>query len=66
MFGIKQYKYKLSMEGKAPQVLFKERNLSLKIRLLDRNENLIQNGISFCYLENAVSLHFKVFYSNGK
>lgn len=66
MFGVKQYKYKLNIEGKIPQVLFKERNISLKISLFDSHEFKVQNRNFFIYLGNAISLHLKIFYSNGE
>ena len=37
MFGTKEYKYKLVLEWKAPLVLFKERNINMKIALSDLN-----------------------------
>jgi hypothetical protein len=38
----------------------------LKINLLDFNDKKIQNGKFSYYLENVISLHLKVFYSNGE
>jgi hypothetical protein len=35
MFGVKQYRFRLNVEGKVPQTLYKERNLSIKINIVD-------------------------------
>jgi hypothetical protein len=66
MFGSKQYRFRLNVEGKLPQTLYKKRNMRLKINLVDFNENSIGNGKNYNDLENAISLHLKMFYSNGE
>jgi hypothetical protein len=66
MFGSKQYRFELNVEGKIPQTLYKERNMRLKINLVDLYENSIGNGKKYNDLENAISLHLKMFYSNGE
>ena len=59
MFGVKQYKYRLNVERKTPQLLFKEINISLKINILNLNENKIQNCKFLNYLENAIPYTLK-------
>lgn len=66
MFGVKQYRFRLNVQGNVPQTIYKERNLSLKINLVDCYENMVPNGKNHNNLENAISLHLKVFYSNGE
>ena len=47
IFGKKQYAYKLVFDGKFPKILFKQRNISLKIMLKNMAGESVINGIFF-------------------
>ena len=66
IFGVKSYKYRLNIDGRTPQVLFKERNICLKISLENLHGHKIENRTYSIYLENAIGLNLKAFYSTGE
>lgn len=48
IFGKKEYTYKLAYDGKFPKILFKQRNISLKILLKNMlGENVINGNFYY-------------------
>jgi hypothetical protein len=46
LFGDRQYKYKLKLRHKLPTTIYKERNISLAVELLDQDNKLVMNCTS--------------------
>jgi hypothetical protein len=44
IFGLKEYKYNLKLKHDFPEVIYKERNLNLTVRLCNPDERPIFNG----------------------
>lgn len=47
LFGEKLYRYKLKLRHKFPTTIYKERNISLNVELLDDKQKLVMNCRSF-------------------
>lgn len=47
LFGEKLYRYKLKLRHKFPTTIYKERNISLNVELLDESQKLVMNCTSF-------------------
>jgi hypothetical protein len=47
LFGEKLYRYKLKLRHKFPTTIYKERNISLSVELLDEKQKLVMNCRSF-------------------
>jgi len=43
LFGDRQYRYRLKLKGKFPLVIYKERNITLSMELVDNEGKLVLN-----------------------
>jgi hypothetical protein len=47
LFGEKKYKYRLKLKHKLPLIIYKERNMTLSVELIDELGQPVMNGISY-------------------
>ncbi len=66
IFGVRNYKYSLNVEGSLSLVLFKERNICFRASLVNQHGKVVFHGNLFFIIENALSINLKVYYSNGE
>ena len=60
MFGKeKKYRYRLELDEEIPEVLYRDRNFSLKVRLVDQSNHKVMNI-------NAVTLQLDICDNNGE
>jgi hypothetical protein len=43
MFGNKKYQYKLELQEPIPSTIFKERNINISLKLIDKNSQKVLN-----------------------
>jgi hypothetical protein len=56
LFGPRKYRYKLEMDDEAFDILYKERNFNIEVKLTDSSGQPIRNGKCQNYLANLVPL----------
>lgn len=56
IFNRESFKYKLRLEHRIPKIIYKDRKLSFRVRLVNPDSSAICNGTNNSYLVNLIHL----------